>query len=141
MKRAFPRPSSAAGLVLIALTASACATTPAEEAAPPEPEVMDVAGLYDASFDVQGQVLTGTMEIRQDGTDLTATFDSPMGVTADGSGVISGDQVGLELDYMMECPGTARLEGRVRDEGARISGTFTASDCTGGGSGGFSLVR
>lgn len=126
--------------VLVALTLflGACATVPE---APPEPDVMDVAGVYDGSFDVEGQAIAGTLELEQDGTELTGTFSSPMGVSADGTGTLDGDRIRMEFNYTMECPGTARMEGRVRDEGSRISGTFTADDCTGGGSGTFSFVR
>lgn len=125
-------------LVLVPLFQAACATTPEP---PPEPAVMDVAGMYDGAFDVEGQAISGTLELRQDGTELVGTFSSPMGVSADGTGSIDGDRIRMEFDYTMECPGTARMEGRVRDDGSRISGTFTANDCTGGGSGTFSFTR
>lgn len=124
--------------VLVAVAAACATTQPAEEM---EPAVMDVAGVYDGAFDVEGQAISGTLELEQDGTELVGMFSSPMGVSADGTGSIDGDRIRMEFDYTMECPGTARMEGRVRDNGARISGTFTANDCTGGGSGTFSFVR
>lgn len=132
------RPWRLSVLTLAALLA-ACATP--QSAAPPEPDVLDVAGVYDGSFDVDGQAISGTLELQQDGTELTGTFDSPMGVSAEGAGTLDGDRIRMEFDYTMQCPGTARMEGRVRGEGNRISGTFTASDCTGGGTGTFSFVR
>lgn len=103
----------------------------------------DLAGTYTGGVTLQGQAINGDLEITQSGYDLTAAFSAPsMGLQAEGEGRVSDEgTVVMELGYDLECPGTARLSGRVRSDGRRLSGNVEATDCTGTVSGTFSFTR
>lgn len=110
--------------------------------ASPGPGIVDVAGVYQGQLDLDGILITGTLEMTQEGPEVIVMFNSPsIGITASGEGVVNDAQVLLRLDYDFQCPGEARLEGTFAVENGLYSGTATASDCTGDAAGSFSFTR
>lgn len=103
----------------------------------------DLAGPWEGSVTVEGQQLDGALDVEQEGEVLTVVFTSPStGIEADGTGALAPDgSVTIELAYDMGCPGTARMQGQVAEDGDRMSGRLTATDCNGTMSGTFSLRR
>lgn len=122
--------------------AAACSSGPAPPPEPPAlPPVPRIAGVYEGGFEADGQPIDGTLRLEQEGISITGSFESPLGVSAEGAGEIDGEEFLMDLTYVLECPGTARLRGRIREDGRLLTGTFDASDCTGGGSGTFRFER
>lgn len=111
-----------------------------EKPAVPPPAL---AGPWTGAWIVEGQRFDGSLVVRQSGADLTATFDSRgLGGEATGKGKVESDgSVRLELRYRTTCAGTAQLRGTVSDQGSRLGGALTASDCTGKANGTFSFTR
>jgi hypothetical protein len=133
----FRRSTTPAALLVVALVAGACATTPAP------PSVPDVSGAWTGGVTVEGQAISGTLTLTQNGTELRAVFSAPsFGLTAEGGGTIDADGAfQVQLGYNMQCPGTAALSGRRSSDGAMLSGTVQASDCTGQMLGAFDFTR
>lgn len=103
----------------------------------------DLAGSWEGSFTAEGQRMPGTLEVRQSGRALEVFFVSPgFDLEAAGEGEVDDEgSFWLELDYDLQCPGNALLEGTVSDDRAGLSGTLEATDCTGTVSGSFSFGR
>jgi hypothetical protein len=101
-----------------------------------------LAGAWAGSWVVEGQRIDGTLTLRQDGSDLSATFTSRgLGGDATGSGKVDAQgQVHLQLKYRTTCGGSAQLTGAL-DGGGRLGGSLSASDCTGKAAGTFSFTR
>jgi hypothetical protein len=117
-----------------------------EETAPPPPPAaapaVTLAGSWAGVWEIEGQRIEGTLVLRQEGTDLRATFASrALGGDAVGSGSLEDRRVQLELKYNIACPGTARLSGDVLGEADRLDGALVATDCTGRATGSFSFAR
>ncbi len=119
------------------LLATGCATLGIGGAVP------GVAGVWEGSAEVQGQLFEGALEVEQNGSALTAVFRAPsFGLVAEGYGQVESDRsIVLVLGYDLQCPGEARLEGRVSPTGDRITGRIEARDCTGEVVGSFDVVR
>jgi hypothetical protein len=117
------------------------APDPAPEAGPPD--YPEASGSWTGSLIVEGQPIDGTLELGQDGGDLTALLAAPaMGVTAEGGGTISREgEVRILLDYDVQCPGSAELIGTLGPGGATLAGILEAGDCTGSTSGSFEFHR
>jgi hypothetical protein len=114
---------------------------PTPQATPPTPAVA-VAGSWAGVWEIEGQRIEGTLVLRQEGTDLRATFASPsLGGDAVGSGSLEDRRVQLELKYNVACPGTAQLSGDLLGEGTLLDGALIATDCTGRATGTFSFAR
>ncbi len=113
------------------------------DTAPPAPSYPDVSGAWQGSVSVQGQAIAGTLEIAQTGGQLDAGFTSPgFGISASGQGTIDPDgTIRLTLDYNLECPGVADMQGTRSDDGAILSGAVDAVDCTGEVQGSFRFTR
>lgn len=110
---------------------------------PAAPEVPDVQGVWHGSVTVEGQTIESTLDLTQDGVDLGAEFSAPaFGLEADGGGTVDAEgNVRLILDYNLECPGSALLNGVLRADGSMLSGTVEATDCTGQILGAFDFQR
>lgn len=108
----------------------------------PGPISPRVAGVYDGQLDLGGTVISGMLEMIQDGSQLEVTFSAPeFGISASGEGFVDSDGIHLRLDYDVQCPGEARLDGTFAAEDGLFSGLATASDCTGNVAGSFSFRR
>jgi hypothetical protein len=115
---------------------------PAPQAATPPAPGLTVAGSWAGRWEIEGQRIEGTLVLRQEGTDLRATFASPsLGGDAVGSGSLEDRRVQLELKYNVACPGTAQLSGDLVGEGTQLDGALVATDCTGRATGTFSFAR
>jgi hypothetical protein len=147
------RASAPVAFVTLACTAalamSACASQGpsgnqgTEAPAPAAPELPDVQGLWQGSVTVEGQTIDGTLDLTQDGADLGAAFSAPaFGLEAEGGGTVDAEgNVQIILDYNLECPGSAHLNGVLRADGTILSGTVEATDCTGQMLGAFDFQR
>lgn len=120
-----------------ALTLAGCAT------AGGGPSYPSVDGSYTGGVTVEGQGIDGTLEVRQDGPELSVLFDAPaFGLVAEGAGTVEPDgSARIFLDYDLQCPGRAELAGRFTPDGTGFSGNVTAADCTGQIGGTFSFRR
>lgn len=121
----------------------ACAGGPSASNGPGAATVPQVAGAWTGGVTVEGQTVPGTLTLTQDGATLSASFSAPaFGLTAEGGGTIASDgAVEIQLNYDMQCPGTATMRGTLNEAGNTISGTVQASDCTGQMLGAFDFTR
>ncbi len=131
------------GLVAGSLTAAVLVSLSACAVFGGGPAYPSVAGAYNGGVSVEGQAIDGTLEIVQEGPDLTVVFDAPsFGLTAEGDGSVGVDgEARVFLDYDLQCPGRAELVGEFTDEGTRFAGRMVAVDCTGEINGTFSFRR
>ena len=124
---------------------SAIRVDPEPEPQPGQPaaRAVSLAGSWAGVWEIEGQRIEGTLVVRQAASDLEATFASPaLGGDATGDGSLEDDgRVELDLKYNLACPGTAKLTGNVQQEGTRLGGSLTATDCTGKANGTFSFAR
>lgn len=129
-------PARSFATLAAAVLVAACASTP-------EPSFPDVAGEWSGGVDVEGQSVPGTLVVTQEQGALTVTFGAPaFGLTAEGAGTISPEgEIVINLTYNMQCPGQARMTGDLTSEGAVMSGTLEAGDCTGSITGLFQFRR
>lgn len=125
-----------AALLALSFTA-ACATLGGG------PSYPEVAGTYTGGVSVEGQGIDGTLDVTQDGPDLSLVFDAPaFGLVAEGSGTVAEDGTARAfLDYDLQCPGRAEMVGSFSEDGATFSGNITAVDCSGQVGGTFSFRR
>ncbi len=128
-----------ATLGVIAL--NGCASTSSPVPLPPS-SVLSVSGVFQGSLEIEGDRVDSTLQVRQNGLALTSWLTaSDFGMTADGSGTLSGRSVELTMTYGGNCPGTARLVGRIAPQTMSYTGRIVASDCTGDVEGSFSFQR
>ena len=92
-------------------------------AAGPAPAVMVVAGNYNVTIDVPGQTLTGTLALIQQGTVLTGTLTTQLGVVQIRDGKVSTD--GFTFSGSVDFGGS-QIEISVKGSvtGNQISGTI-----------------
>src|SRR5262245_10010771 len=118
------------------LSVSACSAIgfgPDTPVLPPPP----ISGTWAGAWHVDRQDLDGTLVVTQKGNSLTATFRSgTLVANASGSGKVEPDgRLRLELKYRTQCSGTVELDGALVEQGTRLDGVMSASDCTGKASG------
>jgi hypothetical protein len=131
------RPFSGALGGLSFLVLAACASAPAE---PPPPEI---AGSYSGTVSMAGQeTIFGNLRITQTASDLGLTFSFPeVGIEADGGGAVTDAGFQGEVAYVLTCPGTAAVNGRIEEDGRVLAGTIQATDCEGTMEGTFRFIR
>lgn len=124
-------------VIVLALLASGCAAIRFGATAP------DVSGSWEGSVVVDAQRIPGTLTVEQEGRVLDLGFVAPeFELNAQGTGEISEEgELWMDLSYNLQCPGNARLEGRISEDANRMSGTLEAVDCTGTVTGTFSFTR
>jgi len=129
--------------VLVLAASSACAGTPGPgEAGYP----FNVTGAYTGQFVVDGQGVgaTLTLETRAGGVVVGQVRVAEMGITADASGMLAGNQLTLRISYRNPgngCDGTAESTATVTDGGASFSGPLTVTECGQGLGGSVSFRR
>lgn len=103
----------------------------------------DLTGNWTGGVALEGENLEGNLEIDQSNEDLRATFTAAgVGLMSRGNGTVEEDgSFTLTMSYDVECTGTARLDGRFSADPDRLTGSFTATDCTGEASGTFDFRR
>ena len=131
-------------LPLLALAALACAANPR----PGEPGYpYNVSGTYQASFTVDGNPYTGTLEATTGpGGAVTGSFRVVGEVTASASftGTVVGDSLSWTGGYTLaevECPGTISSEGVVAEGGESLSGDLFVVGCDTTYEGSYTAVR
>lgn len=132
--------------LLLAFAAVGCSTVGGDGGAPgtAEPTLRwDLTGTWEGRVEAGGTPIEGALSIEQTGSTLVASFASPaLGLLAEGDGFLEEDgDVVLEMEYDLECPGRATLDGRVSEDGDTLRGTVDASDCTGSMTGSFTFTR
>jgi len=81
-----------------------------------------------------GSNLAATLELRGPDRNLEAALRIPdLGLTAQGSGGISGSRLDLKLTYAdtSACAGKVHVRAQLEPDGRRALGTISAGDCTG----------
>lgn len=109
----------------------------------PEPAIPDISGQWSGFVSVEGQGIDGTLVVEQDGSVIEAVFQAPsFGLSAEGTGSITPEgEVELSLLYNLQCPGEARMDGDLSEDGLSIDGQIEAGDCTGSMMGSFRFTR
>jgi len=83
------------------------------------------------------------LELTQDGDDISGTLTTNGGRSATVSGSVSGDQLDATFTFTDGCGGTATTTADLVDETdpPSLTGTYSADDCSGETTGGYSLVK
>lgn len=125
-------------LVLIVLVTPACGIIRGGDTS-----AVRLDGSWTGALEVEGQEVVGVLTLSQRGRDLRARFSSTGLIgQASGSGRIEdAARVRLELKYNVQCPGAMVLSGAILDQGTRLLGSITATDCTGDAEGAFVFAR
>ena len=97
-------------------------------------------GSYTATSD-PGVTYEGVLQLTQSGSQVTGTLTTNTGRSANLSGSISGSRITATLTYTDGCAGSASTTIDISNSGTQLSGTYTANDCTGTYSGGYSLTK
>ncbi|MFN2567624.1 MAG: hypothetical protein ABR499_21730 [Gemmatimonadaceae bacterium] len=106
----------------------------------------NLAGRYDSDMIVRDTRYTGSMELatrRGGGVSGTMKLTSPIAITAELTGSVSGDSVTFGGPYRTpDCTGVLRGRGRIADGGSSARGTVNIDDgCVGPLAGSFTLER
>lgn len=129
-------------LVLAALAACAANPRPGEPGYP-----YNVSGTYDATFTVDGDPYTGTLEAATGpGGAVTGSFRVVGDVTASGSftGTLAGDSLSWSGPYTLaevDCPGLVSGRGTVDQGGESFSGDLHVEGCDAVYEGGYTASR
>lgn len=110
----------------------------------PAAVVVDVHGTYEGNFAInadQALIDQATMRIKQTGKNVSGTLDVSTGLSATFTGTLNGQHLTLVFNFGGECAGNAQSEADFLLNGALLAGTFSASDCTGKYTGGYSLDK
>lgn len=128
------------GMILIT---AACAGSAAPESTPEPVAFPDVSGSWRGFVSVEGQGIDGTLTLTQTAGDLEAVFRAPaFGLRATGTGFVTREgAVEVVLDYNLQCPGEAVMQGQFAPSENQIEGDLDASDCTGAMLGSFRFSR
>ena len=97
-------------------------------------------GNYTATSD-PGVTYEGVLQLTQSGSQVTGTLTTTAGRSANVSGSISGSRITATFTYTDGCAGSASTTIDISNSGTQLSGTYTATDCTGTYSGGYSLTK
>jgi hypothetical protein len=97
-------------------------------------------GSYTATSD-PGVTYKGVLQLSQSGSQVTGTLTTNTGRSANLSGSISGSRITATFTYTDGCAGSASTTIDISNSGTQLSGTYTANDCTGTYSGGYSLMK
>jgi hypothetical protein len=127
------------GFVLILLVSSACGDSS-------EPDDPQYQGTWTGSYPNSASpdlVFQASLQLSQDGDDITGTLTTNAGRSATVSGSVSGDQMEATLTYTDECDGTATTTADLVDETVppSLTGTYSSTDCVGETTGGYDLVK
>jgi len=99
----------------------------------------DVTGTWNVTFTVTdgggvvptGQQYSGTLMLVQTGMDVTGSFPTPGGSTADLQGMVVGQTLTFTITELDPCPGTATGMGTIDAAFNRIDGSSSGTDCNG----------
>lgn len=88
-----------------------------------------------------GQPFQETLQLTQDGDDVTGTLVTENGRTGNVSGIVSGDRFTATVDLTDACGGSSVTTADITDDGTRLVGTYEADDCLGEYTGTFDLEK
>lgn len=88
-----------------------------------------------------GIVYQAIFQITQEGTTIVGTVTTTAGRSGRLVGTLSGTRIHATMTFTDACAGSVVAVIDVVDEGRRLVGNYTASDCLGTYSGGFALAR
>ena len=101
-------------LLVMTLILGACGGPPPE---PPPPPPLNPVGTYNVSIDAQGQMVGGTLTIRETGDRLSGYIDTDMGGAAVSGVVVEGQTMTFSVPE-------AGISFEVTFEGDEFSGSF-----------------
>jgi hypothetical protein len=107
------------------------------------PEV-NITGTFVGEFTASltpGEVYTETLQLTQNGDDVTGTLVTTNGRTGTVSGSVSGTRLTATVDLTDVCGGTSETTADITDDGTRLVGTYQADDCLGTYTGTFDLEK
>ena len=94
--------------------------------------------LYQGVMMMDGGDISAALELVREGRrGLLGAMQTTTGIEAEGEGAVRGKGFHLELSYGGACPGRMVLDGEWDPDTSSISGTISASDCTGSANGTF----
>ena len=90
-----------------------------------------------------GVPATGTLTftLAQSGLSITGTWTNSFGASGTGTATLSGTTLTFSLTQNNPCAGTFSGSATVQNNGNRLSGSYSGSDCAGAGSGTFVVNR
>jgi hypothetical protein len=97
-------------------------------------------GEYTASL-TPGEVYTETLQLTQNGDDVTGTLVTTNGRTGTVTGSVSGTRLTATVDLTDVCGGTSETTADITQDGTRLVGTYEADDCLGNYTGTFDLEK
>ena len=133
-------------LAVVATALSGCSSVRfGEETAAAEPVAIPaLAGTWTGTLGVEGQgTVEGRLVMTQEGRELAGDLRIPsLGLDTSGAGTVTADgRVEMSFEYDLGCAGVAELDGQLSEEDRRMTGSYTADDCTGSSGGRFTFVR
>jgi hypothetical protein len=105
---------------------------------------IDLEGTFVGAYTVTshpGLRFQGSLELTQRGSAVTGFFSSSSGRSAGVTGTVAGTQLTMTYSFTDGCHGSASATADITYLGAKLVGSYAASDCTGSYSGGFDLAR
>jgi len=104
------------------------------------PSVPNIAGTWSGTYTASvnpGVVYQAVFQLSQSGANISGTFTSNAGRSANLSGSISGTRLTGTSTFSDGCTGTASNTADITNNATRLTGNYTANDCIGAYSGGF----
>ena len=108
------------------------------------PSATSVQGTFIGNYTVApqpGVIYQGVLQLTQNGNSLTGTLTTNAGRSATVAGSISSGRFIATFTFTDACHGTASSTADVSNGGNTLVGNYTANDCVGQYSGGYSLVK
>jgi hypothetical protein len=88
-----------------------------------------------------GVIFTGTFQITQNGSSITGTLTSNAARSGSLVGTLSGSRITGTITFTDSCHGSASTTVDVVSSGSKLVGNYTADDCLGHYTGGYSLTK
>jgi hypothetical protein len=108
------------------------------------PSGLNITGTFTGqvtSSNAPGIVAQAVLQLVQNGNDISGTYSDNRGRTATVDGTLSGSHVDGTATYTDACGGSAVSDSDVSNSGNTLTGTFTADDCFGTYTGGFTYTK
>jgi hypothetical protein len=108
------------------------------------PSGLNITGTFTGqvtSSNAPGVVANAVLQLVQNGTGITGTYSDNLGRTANVTGTLSGSHVDGTATYTDACAGSATSDTDVSNGGNTLTGTFSANDCFGVYTGGFTYTK
>lgn len=124
-------------VALFALTFGSCSKDATEAKS-------SLTGTYigDYTTSLQANVkYTGTFQITQSGSSITGTLTSTAARSGKLAGTLSGTRITGTITFTDSCGGAASTTVDVVSSGSKLVGNYSAVDCLGHYTGGYSLTK